>query len=79
MAFGTFEWPEKAQHGLGWLLKYYFPVLLSLGTCSILRKNKTMYNECWGHSWVEVNKSLCRITLVSWHYFPLLPITLTVT
>ena len=23
MASGTFEWPEKAQNGLGWLQKYF--------------------------------------------------------
>ena len=27
MTSGTFEWLEKAQNGLGWLRKYFFPVL----------------------------------------------------
>ena len=26
MTSGTFEWPEKAQNGLGWLQKYFFGV-----------------------------------------------------
>ena len=44
MASGTFEWPEKAQNGLGWLQKYFFPVLyeaqlyIYLGTYTIPRK-----------------------------------------
>ena len=27
MASGTFKWPEKAQKGLKWLRKYFFPGL----------------------------------------------------
>ena len=44
LASGTFEWPKKAQNGLGWLQNYYFLVLykawlhISFGTYTILRK-----------------------------------------
>ena len=33
----------------------------------------------WDHSWAEANRSLCHFTFNYWHYFPLLPITLTAT
>ena len=30
IASGTFEWPEKAQNGLGWYQEYFLPVLYEI-------------------------------------------------
>ena len=38
-----------------------------------------MHNVCWDHSWTEVNRRVRCIMFNLRHYFPLLPITLTVT
>ena len=84
MASRTFEWPEKAQNGLGWFQKYYFPVLyeaqlhIFFGTYTIFRKFQIMHNVYWDHSWEEFDRRLYHITFNYWHDFPVLPITLTV-
>ena len=84
MASRTFEWPEMAQNGLGWLQKHYFMTIyeaqlhIFIGTCTILMKCQITHNVCWDHSWAEINRRLHHIMLDYRHFFPLLPITLTI-
>ena len=74
---------KRAQNSLGWLQKYYFPVLnkvqlhIYFVTYTILRKYQTMNNVFWDHSWAEVDRRLCSFMLDYKHYFLLFSITQT--
>ena len=74
MTSGTFEWPEKAQNGLGWLRKYFFLLLLMVPVLSL--GNIGLCIMCVrtiaGQKSTEDYIALYSITYLTLYYFPLL-------
>ena len=57
---------------------YLLVPVLSLGIIRLCINVICEYYLCWDHGWIKVDRRLCRSMLDYQHYFPLLPITLTV-